>query len=144
MLTGTPCVPTLVRVRSAAEEDARAAAEVAAALVARPLPSLPSKFFYDDRGGALFDRITRLPEYYLTRTEEALLPAVARAVVERVRPRHLVELGSGLGAKVRTLLDAMAEAGALESCTLLDVSEPALAESLRGLAAERPLLCASG
>src|SRR5713101_7638972 len=143
-LTQIPCGPALVRVRSAAEEDARAAEEVADTLVARPLPGLPSKFFYDDRGSALFDQITRLPEYYLTRTEEALLPAVARAVVDRVRPRHLVELGSGLGAKVRILLDAMAEAGALESCTLLDMSEPALAESLPGLAAERPRLRVSG
>jgi len=131
-------------VRSRAEEEARTAAEVREGLLSRPLPSLPSKLFYDERGGALFDRITRLPEYYLTRTEEGLLPAVARDVVDRVRPRHLVELGSGLGAKVRTLLDAMAEAHTLESCTLLDVSEDALASSLPGLAAERPGLCASG
>ena len=144
MLTSTPCGPALVRVRSEVEEEARTAAEVRAGLLSRPLPSLPSKLFYDQRGGALFDQITRLPEYYLTRTEEGLLPAVAREVVARVRPRHLVELGSGLGAKVRTLLDAMAEADTLESCTLLDVSEDALASSLPGLAAERPGLRVSG
>jgi L-histidine N-alpha-methyltransferase len=139
-LTQTP----LRRLRSEAEDTARTAAEVREGLRARPLPTLPSKFFYDDRGSALFDRITRLPEYYLTRTEESLLPGVARDAVDRVRPRHLVELGSGLGAKVRTLLDAMAAAGTLESCTLLDVSEPALAESLPRLAAERPGLRTSG
>jgi L-histidine Nalpha-methyltransferase len=144
MLTQTRTNPSLVRVRPVAEEAARTAAEVRAGLLSRPLPSLPSKLFYDDHGGALFDRITRLPEYYLTRTEEALLPEVAREVADRVRPRHLVELGSGLGVKVRTLLDAMERAGSLESCTLLDVSEDALAESLVRLGAERPRLAAAG
>ena len=118
--------------------------EVRAGLEARPLPFLPSKYFYDERGGALFDEITRLPEYYLTRTEEALLPAVAREAVARVRPRNLVELGSGVGGKVRVLLDAMEEAGTLESCTLLDISESAIANSLSQLRSERPRLKASG
>ena len=87
------------RVRSEAEEQERMADEVRVALESRPLPMLPSKYFYDERGGALFDEITRLPEYYLTRTEEALLPAVAREVVQQVRPRNLVELGSGWAAR---------------------------------------------
>src|SRR5262249_28050368 len=97
ILTQTPRRGPLLPLRSEAEDAARTAEEVRAGLSARPLPSLPSRLFYDDRGGELFDRITRLPEYYLTRTEEGLLPAVAREAVERVRPRHLVELGSGLG-----------------------------------------------
>src|SRR5262249_5498687 len=134
----------LVPVRSVEEETARTAAEVREGLLARPLPRLPSKLFYDERGGALFDRITRLPEYYLTRTEEALLPAVAREAVEAVQPHPLVELGSGLGVKVRTLRGAMDDAGTLESCTLLDVSEDALTESLASLGAERPGLRVSG
>src|SRR6266496_5434632 len=129
---------SLRRVRSEAEERERMADEVRAGLGARPLPSLPSKYFYDERGSALFDAITRLPEYYLTRTEEALLPRVARDAVRRVRPHDLVELGSGVGGKVRTLLRAMAEEGTLESCTLLDVSATSLAGSLRQLASERP------
>ncbi len=132
------------RVQTPAEEQAAMAREVRAGLAARPLPSLPSKYFYDEQGGALFDEITRLPEYYLTRTEEALLPAVAREAVERVRPRDLVELGSGVGGKVRVLLDAMEEAGTLESCTLLDISESAIANSLAQLRSERPRLKASG
>ena len=111
------------RVRSEAEEQERMAGEVREGLEARPLPMLPSKYFYDERGGELFDEITRLPEYYLTRTEEALLPAVAREVVEQVRPRNLVELGSGVGGKVRVLLD---------------ISESAIASSLSRLRSERP------
>ncbi len=138
MLTQTARDPALRRMRSEAQERALTAAEVHAGLLARPLPCLPSKFFYDHRGSVLFDRITRLPEYYLTRTEEALLPEAARDAVARVGPRHLVELGSGLGTKVRTLLGAMSTAGLLDSCTLFDVSEPALAQSLPRLAAERP------
>jgi len=118
--------------------------EVRAGLEARPLPSLPSKYFYDERGDALFDEITRLPEYYLTRTEEALLPAVARETVARVRPRNLVELGSGVGGKVRVLLDAMDEAGTLQSCTLLDISESAIGNSLSQLRSERPRLKTAG
>jgi L-histidine N-alpha-methyltransferase len=120
------------------------AAEVREGLTASPLPWLPSKYFYDDRGGTLFDEITRLPEYYLTRTEEALLPAVAREVVGRLRPRHLVELGSGIGGKVRVLLDAMSQAGTLESCTMLDISAAALADSVPQLRAEWPGLRTAG
>jgi len=132
------------RVRSEAEEQDRMADEVRAGLESRPLPMLPSKYFYDERGGALFDEITRLPEYYLTRTEEALLPEVAAEVVRHVRPRTLVELGSGVGGKVRMLLDAMDAAGTLQSCTLLDISETAIASSLAQLRAERPGLRTAG
>jgi L-histidine N-alpha-methyltransferase len=132
------------RVRSEAEDQARMADEVREGLETRPLPTLPSKYFYDDRGGALFDEITRLPEYYLTRTEEALLPAFAPEVMRQVRPRHLVELGSGIGGKVRMLLDAMDAAGTLESCTLLDISERAVADSLAQLRSERPGLRTAG
>jgi L-histidine Nalpha-methyltransferase len=137
-------LPLLRRVRPEAEERARMAAEVREGLLARPLPYLPSKFFYDERGSALFDEITRLPEYYLTRTEESILPLAARDAVARLRPRHLIELGSGLGRKVRILLDAMAQAETLASCTLLDVDAAAISESLGRLADERPGLEATG
>jgi L-histidine Nalpha-methyltransferase len=134
----------IVRVRPEAQERALMASEVRAGLTRSPLPCLPSKYFYDDRGGALFDEITRLPEYYLTRTEEALLPGVAREVVARLRPRDLVELGSGIGGKVRVLLEAMSAAGTLESCTLLDISEAALLDSVRQLRVEFPGLRTAG
>jgi L-histidine Nalpha-methyltransferase len=143
-MTSSPVTEDVRRVRSEAEEQARMGDEVREGLEARPLPSLPSKYFYDERGGALFDEITRLSEYYLTRTEEALLPAFARDVVEQVRPRNLVELGSGVGGKVRVLLEAMEEAGTLQSCTLLDVSESAIAKSLAQLRSERPRLKTAG
>ena len=67
---------------------------------------LPPKYFYDAAGSALFERITRLPEYYLTRAEQALLEAHAPAIVGEVRPEEIVELGAGAPTKAQRLLAA--------------------------------------
>jgi L-histidine Nalpha-methyltransferase len=101
---------------------ARMAAEVRAGLLARPR-TLPSKYFYDDRGSELFEAITRLPEYYQTRTEEGLLAALADDLIARTSPSELVELGSGAGRKVRLLLEAMRRAGCLRRLTMFDINE---------------------
>src|SRR5579875_3152306 len=67
--------------------------------------TLPPQLFYDPAGCALFYRITRLPEYYLTRTEMALLPTVAADLVGYVRPPLvLVEYGASDESKARVLL----------------------------------------
>ena len=68
--------------------------------------SLPPKYFYDATGSALFERITRLPEYYLTRAEHALLDGHARGILGEARPEEIVELGAGSPAKFRRLLAA--------------------------------------
>jgi L-histidine Nalpha-methyltransferase len=81
-------------------------ADVRRGLAARPR-SLPPKYFYDERGAELFDRITELPEYYLTRAEDALLPGVSRDVLGRITPDDIVELGPGSGRKVRIFLDRL-------------------------------------
>lgn len=99
------------------------------------LPRIDSKYFYDDTGSRLFEDITRLPEYYQTRTEEALLESIADDVVDLTDPRELVELGSGAGRKIRLLLDATHRRGTLDRCVLLDVNEAFLAASVRRLAA---------
>ncbi len=65
---------------------------------------LSPKYFYDSVGSALFERITRLPEYYPTRTERQILAEVGQGLMERVRPEEVVELGSGYALKIRTLL----------------------------------------
>src|SRR5690348_4385879 len=75
---------------------------------------LPPKYFYDERGSELFEKITRLPEYYLTRSERSLLETHAHSLVGALRPRTLVELGAGSAAKTRILLDAMRDAGCAE------------------------------
>lgn len=120
------------------------AAEVRAGLSARPLPWLPCKYFYDDRGSALFEEITRLPEYYQSRTEEGILERVAGQVVEATRPVELCELGSGVGRKVRLLLDAGCALGTLARCVLLDINATVLAESVRSLEGDYPRLRVRG
>ena len=108
------------------------------------LPSLPSKYFYDRAGSDLFDRITALPEYYPTRTEEAILASAAGEIARAADARELVELGSGLGGKTRMLLDALDRGGRLSSCVLLDVDATALARSIDALRARHPGLAARG
>jgi len=79
--------------------------EVVAGL-SQPHKSLPCKLFYDEEGSALFDAITELPEYYLTRTEVGIMEAQTVAMGERIGPDALLfELGSGSSVKTRFLLD---------------------------------------
>jgi L-histidine N-alpha-methyltransferase len=114
--------------RRVPDSVARMAQDVRAGLLARPR-TLPSKYFYDDRGSELFEAITRLPEYYPTRTEEALLASVADELIDRTRPVELVELGSGAGWKVRRLLDRMRRAGRLRRLTLFDINDSFLRQA---------------
>ena len=79
--------------------------DVRAGLAACP-KSLPPKYFYDETGSWLFEEICKTPEYYLTRTEDALLAKVAEAVIESVRPFRILELGSGSSRKTAHLLRA--------------------------------------
>jgi len=81
-------------------------AEVAEGL-GREQKELPPKYFYDTHGAALFDRITMLPEYYLTRVERELLAGFAVGWIGRAGARALVELGAGSAEKTRILLDAI-------------------------------------
>src|SRR5262249_40350494 len=74
---------------------------------------LPPKWFYDERGSALFDEITRLPEYYLTRAEREILVSRADEIADITRATSLVELGSGTSEKTRLLLDALLARGTL-------------------------------
>jgi L-histidine Nalpha-methyltransferase len=73
-----------------------------------PQKELPPKFFYDEHGSRLFEEITRLPEYYLTRTERALLERWMPDWIGALAPRALVELGAGSAEKTRIVLDAIA------------------------------------
>jgi L-histidine N-alpha-methyltransferase len=121
-----------------ADERATTMAREVCEGLARRQKELPPKYFYDERGSELFERITRLPEYYLTRAERALLESHARELVSALRPRTLVELGAGSAAKTRILLDAMRAAGSLEAYVPVDVSHDFLLETARRLRAEYP------
>jgi L-histidine Nalpha-methyltransferase len=122
------------------------AAEVRRSLSARPR-WLPSKYFYDDRGSELFEQITAQPEYYQTRTEEALLGTIADEVIRRTRPSEVVELGSGAGHKIGLLLGAAARAGRSPRLVLFDINARFLDESARRLRGRFPGLavrCVTG
>ena len=91
--------------------------------LSRPLKELPPKYFYDERGSELFDRITSLPEYYPTRAERSILNRHAPGIVADSGAEELVELGSGTASKTRALLYAMAGAGSLRRYVPFDVDE---------------------
>ena len=74
-------------------------------LTGRP-KTLAPKYFYDPIGSRLFEKITQLREYYLTRVEDGLLARWAPDLIGALRPRDIVELGAGSGTKTRRLLDA--------------------------------------
>lgn len=99
---------------------------------------LPPKWHYDERGSALFDAITRLPEYYLTRCERSILDAHAGDVAAAARADTLIELGSGTSEKTRLLLSAMSRAGTLERFVPFDVDETTLRSAAAAIAAEYP------
>ncbi len=88
-----------------------------------PFKELPPKYFYDERGSQLFERITELPEYYPTRAERSILESVSGEIAATARPTTLIELGSGAAAKTRVLLDAISAAGTLETYVPVDISE---------------------
>ncbi|HEX9626006.1 MAG TPA: L-histidine N(alpha)-methyltransferase [Acidiferrobacterales bacterium] len=99
--------------------------------------SIPPKFFYDATGSRLFDRICELPEYYLTRTETAILAACGAELAGLVGPDCLlVEFGSGSSRKVRVLLEALQPAAYLP----IDISREHLLATARGLARDYPWL----
>jgi L-histidine Nalpha-methyltransferase len=85
-------------------------ADVLAGLAA-PIPAIPARWLYDRRGSELFDEITRLPSYYPTRTETALLRQIMPDLVRRVpRGAAVIEFGAGSAAKTPILLEAIAPA----------------------------------
>lgn len=109
--------------------------EVLAGLTARR-KTLPPKFFYDDRGAWLFERICEQPEYYLTRAELEILRDTARGIAGLAGPRcALVEYGSGAGVKVRLLLDALDRPA---SYTPVDISHRQLADVAESIGRDYP------
>lgn len=100
--------------------------------------TLPCKYFYDERGSRLFDAICELDEYYLTRTEIAIMRDNGRAMGRAIGPGCcLVEFGSGSSVKTRLLLDHLDDAVA---CILIDISRDHLMGSAAELAEQYPEL----
>jgi L-histidine N-alpha-methyltransferase len=115
----------------------RMLSEVAAGLSA-PRKELPPKYFYDHRGSELFEEITRLPEYYQTRTERALLESWMPELIPQLGTRTLIELGAGSAEKSRIILTAMRRAGIAGRYVPIDVSASFLDETAGRLRREYP------
>jgi L-histidine Nalpha-methyltransferase len=103
--------------------------------LAAPVRAIPARWFYDRRGSELFEAITRLPEYYLTRTETALLERRCPDVARIAGPgQAVVEFGSGASVKTRILLAAAAPSAYVP----IDISGDFLRDSAAGLARDFP------
>ena len=133
----------LVTVHNRDGQVATDRAELRAALLRTPR-EIPSRFFYDDLGSWLFERITELPEYYQTRTEHALLVAIAGRVAAASRASQLVEIGSGAATKTRVLLDALERTGCMRLYVPVDVAEGTMRRVAEELIAEYPDLAVHG
>ena len=105
--------------------------DVRRGLSARPR-SIPPKYFYDETGSRLFERITELPEYYVTRAEESVLARIAPDVARRAAPDEIVELGPGSCRKVRRFLDALPSSARLRYVPI-DFGRDGLRDAVRGL-----------
>ena len=99
---------------------------------------LPPRWFYDERGSELFERITELPEYYPTRTERQILADHADEIAAAAPVQTVVELGSGSSSKTHLLLDGWQRAGTLRRIVTLDVSTSALTEAAEVLHGRYP------
>jgi len=100
--------------------------------------SIPCKFFYDARGSALFEAICRLPEYYPTRTEVAILEENTAEIAAQIGPHsRLIEFGSGASTKARILLRALDQPAAYVP---VDISRELLRDAAASLAEDFPSL----
>lgn len=125
----------LSRADNAAEETFKAA--VLGGL-SRPQKAIPSRYFYDERGSALFERICELDEYYPTRTEIAILEACCGEIGRMIPSQTaVIEMGSGSSRKVKPLLDALRAPSAYVP---VDISREHLIASAQALARQYPQL----
>jgi len=133
-----------IEVHLDADAAAAMARDVRDGLLAEPKELAP-KYFYDERGSQLFERITELGEYYPTRAErEILAERSAEIVAAAGAPRTLIELGSGSASKTRHLLSAMRDAGCLHTYVPVDISEEITHETAESLVDEYPGLAVRG
>jgi L-histidine N-alpha-methyltransferase len=107
------------------------AQDVAEGLTGTPQKTLPSSWLYDDVGSALFETITLLPEYGLTRADAALLRGAAPEIIRLAgEPDSIIELGSGTGTKTRYILEAASDRIGSQDRTIdylpIDISGAAL------------------
>ena len=126
---------TALPVRASVADRTTLCREVLAGLLSEP-KMLPPKLFYDERGAELFEKICDLPEYYLTRSECAILRSHAGDIAALAGADcAVIEYGSGAGIKIRILLDALKNTRAYVP---VDISRRQLEEVSREIAREYP------
>ncbi len=102
-------------------------------------------FFYDNIGSKLFQEITKLPEYYLTRTEIPLIKKAAYDISDKIRNVNIIEFGSGDSTKISILLDAVSKENRDTICYIpFDISESAIKKSSNILLSKYPELKVHG
>ncbi len=120
------------------EQDETAADELTELLngLRQPLKTISPKYFYDERGSQLFDQITELPEYYLTRTELSIMNRHIGEMASLIgSTASLIEFGSGSSQKIRILLEHLVD---LAAYVPVDISRDHLVASADALAADYP------
>lgn len=143
MTAEAPERTTILRLAAGSTHREQLERDVVACLTADP-KWLPPKYFYDARGSELFEEITRLPEYYQTRTETGILERVVPELMRQVAPAEIVEIGSGSSRKTRLLLEAMHELGCGDLYVPFDVSPDALVSAAAELTGDYPWLRVDG
>jgi histidine-specific SAM-dependent methyltransferase len=144
MTPGAAAEAIEIEVHLRADGGLTMARDIRLGLTAKPKELAP-KYFYDERGSRLFERITELEEYYPTRAErEILVHRSAEIVAAAGEPGTLVELGSGSATKTRHLLSAMRDAGCLATYVPVDISEEITRDTAEALVEEYPGLVIRG
>lgn len=128
-----------VRQLSNQEPGSSIANDVRTGLSADP-KFLPPRYFYDERGSWLFEKICETPEYYLTRTEDTLLAEISDSVIEQARPQSILELGSGSSRKTIQLLQSCDRQGCYARYLPFDVCAEMLFHAGERLLLEYPWL----
>lgn len=111
---------------------------------AKSCKEIPPKWFYDDKGSDLFEKIMELDQYYLTRREQEILDKRAADIAEVTQATTLVELGSGNSEKTLVLLDALLSLGHLSHFVPFDVSKSALDASMTSVKTAHPEISVHG
>ena len=135
---GVSQAPITLALHNIGVDSRRVMAEEVRAGLSRTPRQLPSRYFYDARGSELFDAITELPEYYVTRAETEILQQHGAEIVERARPESIVELGAGSCTKTPILLETALSLGTLHSFVPFDISEAAVREAAETLVLRWP------
>lgn len=136
----------LDKTRVPQDEETRIFAEEVLVGLSEPTKRLSSRYFYDDQGSQLFQKICELEEYYPTRIEREILNSHTANILNVVahQPVNLIDLGAGDGHKTEILLNWLLKNGADVQYVPIDISEGAMKEAIKGVGSALPQLPING